>query len=383
MLNRPWQIIAGEYPPQHGGVSDYTQSIVSGLADAGHCSHVWTRGNSETTEMPSKGISVHRCAGNFGPADIRHLGRRLNAVTDRLLLVQYVPHAFGYKAMNLPFAWWVRQRATRHHDDVRIMFHEVAYPWVRTPLRHNLLAAVNELMVKLMVGHASRIYVSTTAWNPRLIRLGVNPDKLVSLPIPSNIPEATDLRTVDLIRSRIATASPSRSIVGHFGTYGENVTRLLMPIVEQLISSKVPIHLLFIGGGGERFREQLVQRFQEWNAHISATGRIDAMDVAHHIRASDIMIQPFADGANTRRTSLMACLINRRATVSTTGHHCEAFWSDEKAVRLIELRNTKSAVYEICELIREPRIAVELGKRGYEYYSEHLSLKRTVTSLTT
>ena len=30
-----WHLITGEYPPQPGGVSDYTRFLASGLADAG------------------------------------------------------------------------------------------------------------------------------------------------------------------------------------------------------------------------------------------------------------------------------------------------------------------------------------------------------------
>jgi len=76
------------------------------------------------------------------------------------------------KAMNIPFAMWVDNLANRTDKDVSIKFHEVAYPWVRWPLRHNLIAFVNRWMARRMIQNASTIYVSTTAWSNQLIRLG-------------------------------------------------------------------------------------------------------------------------------------------------------------------------------------------------------------------
>ena len=36
-----WHILSGEYPPQPGGVSDYTAGLAEGLAKAGAEVHVW------------------------------------------------------------------------------------------------------------------------------------------------------------------------------------------------------------------------------------------------------------------------------------------------------------------------------------------------------
>ena len=49
--------------------------------------------------------------GEFGPAGLRRLDRELDRFPGpRTVLVQYTPHAFGWKAMNLPFAAWAASR---------------------------------------------------------------------------------------------------------------------------------------------------------------------------------------------------------------------------------------------------------------------------------
>jgi hypothetical protein len=36
-----WHILTGEYPPQPGGVSDYTRQLARALVDAGDSVEVW------------------------------------------------------------------------------------------------------------------------------------------------------------------------------------------------------------------------------------------------------------------------------------------------------------------------------------------------------
>src|SRR5205085_9332813 len=82
------------------------------------------------------------------------------------ILVQYVPHAFGWKGMNLAFAAWVACRA-RRFAPVWVMFHEVAFPFGRRPVRA-ILALANRLMARLLAGAADRVFVSVPAWGDTL-----------------------------------------------------------------------------------------------------------------------------------------------------------------------------------------------------------------------
>lgn len=201
---RSWEIITGEYPPSVGGVADYTQSLCQALTNlADFQVRVWTKGEHEEAEHITPRLSVYRCARDFGLKGLQRLDWSLDRLsTPRTLLIQYVPHTYGMKGMNTAFSSWVQKRAVQHGDEVRMMFHEVAYPWVRWPLHHNLMTAVNEFMVRQMVRHARVCYVSTLAWQPRLVRLGANPGRICTLPIPSNVPAFKELTTVDAIRER-------------------------------------------------------------------------------------------------------------------------------------------------------------------------------------
>src|SRR5713226_5422598 len=102
----------------------------------------------------SNNPEVHRLPGNFGPRDLEILESALRRLPRPFrLLVQYVPHAFGAKGMNVPFCWWLSRRP----EPVWVMFHEVAFPLSpRQPLAHHVLAIVTRLMAELVARKAER-----------------------------------------------------------------------------------------------------------------------------------------------------------------------------------------------------------------------------------
>src|SRR5512135_1616771 len=114
-----WHIVTGKYPPDSGGVADYTAAVAGALADSGAQVHVWSTGDEPDTVALPGGVAVHRVAGSFGRSGLARLDRDLNRFPGpHTILIQYVPHAFGWKAMNLPFVAWVLIRRVRRRDDV-------------------------------------------------------------------------------------------------------------------------------------------------------------------------------------------------------------------------------------------------------------------------
>lgn len=377
-----WHIIAGEYPPCKGGVGDYTEGIARGLMCRGELVHVWQRGDETEPVVDSAGVVLHRCAGDFCGDGLVRLGRELNRIPGhRRLLIQYVPHAFGCRGMNIQFARWVRGRAEISKDEVNVMFHEVAYPWVKWPVKHNLLAAVNRWMASTMIRGASKLYVSTTAWTDLLVRLGAPRGGITLLAIPSNVPSSLDVEGIAMARS-LLIQNDVDFVVGHFGTYGTWVVQSLYPILQRLLQQHPVVHVHLVGGGSAEFRKLLVNDYPCWATRVTATGRVSSMDVAKHILACDAMVQPFPDGANTRRSSLMACLINGVAVVSNIGKNTESIWHETGAVALVPSIAPEPFHEMIGALIGDRGRRAELARRGREAYDVYFSLDTTIQQLT-
>src|SRR5438270_13599077 len=145
-----WDIITGEYPPQPGGVSDYTRQIAQGLAAAGDEVHVWAPACLGSSEFHPR-VTVHRLPGCFGVKALRALGKALTESVPRQILVQYVAQAFGWRGANVAFCLWLW---TYRHETISALFHEVSVPFERARgLRWNSRAVITLAMAAL-VAHA-------------------------------------------------------------------------------------------------------------------------------------------------------------------------------------------------------------------------------------
>jgi hypothetical protein len=247
-----WDLIVGEFPPQPGGVADHSLGLARGLAAAGCTVRVWCPGMTEAPRLEKESaISVRRIAAGFGPKGLSRLGQALDEhAGPKTLFVQYAPHSFGFKAMNLPLCFWLQRRRSAV-DEIHVLFHEVAFPFVRKPLRHNLLAAVHRLMARLVLKAATRVYVTTPSWEPLLRNAGWR-GECQWLPVPSNIPVADPEEADSVGRKLLANGV---FLVGHFGTYGPGAETCLAPAMRLLKERVDGVRFALMWRGGDDFLE--------------------------------------------------------------------------------------------------------------------------------
>jgi glycosyltransferase involved in cell wall biosynthesis len=294
---------------------------------------------------------------------------------DKRVLVQYVPHAFGWKAMNLPFCAWLSNR----RDRLWVMFHEVAYPMApNQPFRHNLLGAANRLMASMVVRAAERIFVSTPAWEP-LLRSFIDRNAPITwLPIPSSFPIGVDRTRVASLRARIAPGSGL--LLGHFGTFGESIAPLLLTILPRLLADERRSALL-AGRGSEAFAARLVRIHPAIASRVMATGALDAPAVPSYLASCDVLVQPYPDGVSSRRTTIMAGLAAGVPIVTNEGLLTEPIWRESGAVRLATTPTAEAFSEEVLALVHDSSARELLGDRGARVYAERFSLERTIQAL--
>jgi glycosyltransferase involved in cell wall biosynthesis len=266
-------------------------------------------------------------------------------------------------------------------DDVRVMFHEPFFYFARQSLRRNLLAAVNRLMAALLLAASRIVYISIPAWEPMLRRydwFGRTPMKW--LPIPSTIPRIVDDEAVKTVRRHYST-DESKLIVGHFGTYGERASGDLAPILAELLKRRADLLALCIGARGDRFVADLIGAHPELKGRAFAPGLLSREAVSLHLQACDLAIQPFPDGASSRRTSLMAPLANCVPVITTSGELSEALWSQSGAVLLAASGDTAALVALAITMIEDDALRKRAGQRGTDFYAEHFSLDLSLEKL--
>jgi glycosyltransferase involved in cell wall biosynthesis len=369
-------IITPEYMPKIGGVADYTRLVARGLHESGESVHVWAPAYAKGD--PGDRFRVHAELGRFTPADLNRTGRLLNEFPGRRrLLVQWVPHAYGYRSMNLAFCQWLWRRAASG-DRVELMVHEPYLALWEGSWRQTAVAGVHRMMTMMLLRAASCVWMSTPAWESkwRMYALGRS-IPFVWLPIPSSLPEPD----AEDVRSGRALTGGTVPIVGHLGTYGSLVTDLLdgaLPLVLQ--SSRSPFVLL-IGDGSEQYRRHLISRLPSYSGRVAATGSTSARSLAGYVAACDLVLQPYPDGISSRRTTAMAALKHGVPMVSTCGHLTEPLWEESKAVRLSKAGDHAALAAEVEALLSSPDTRRRLGDAGRHLYGRLFDLSHTVRML--
>jgi glycosyltransferase involved in cell wall biosynthesis len=371
-----WQLITGEYPPQPGGVSDYSRLVAIGLANAGDRMTVWAP-SSDSLQSSDAGVTVRRLPGHFGPGALAVLDRALDGHHSPRILVQYVPHAYGFKAMNIPFAIWLY---ARRKLDISVMFHEVAFPFrVSQPLRRNALAAATYAISAIAARSARRIFISTSSWEEILRKMVPDQRPMVWLPVPSNIPVVDDCEGVLTARKRYACSSGS--MVGHFGTYGEGTTELLDQLLPAILNEVRSLSVLLVGRNSDRYSAALIRKQTHLAPRIHASGAISDRDVSMHISACDLMLQPYPDGISTRRTSAISGLAHGRAIVTTSGHLTESLWAESGAVALSPVNDLRANAALGLSILFDPVQRRRLERSAQRLYCERFDIGHTIDAL--
>ena len=372
-MPRTWHIVTGEYPPQPGGIADYTGRLVAALRARGEEVQVWTP--------------------PFGLAGLRAIGRGVDSSRSSgatpILLVQYAPNAFGMRGANVPFCVWLLVRAWRRDDDIRVMFHEPFFYFGRQPLRRNLLALVHRVMAVLLLASSRIAYVSTSSWEGLLSRYAPARRAFVCLPIPATVhPPADQENEAEASYHNEAEASYHEGkkartlVVGHFGSYPDDVALELERVLGAMLPAIPDATALLIGRNSERFGQRYAAVSPEHAGRVAATGEIAASEIARQLRACDFVVQPYPDGATTRRTSLMASLACGVPTVTTIGVWSEPVWrAAHEAIELAPAGDVASIVDRCRRLANDPARRAALGVAGRELYERNFAIERTVSTL--
>jgi len=370
-----WHLVTGEYPPGCGGVGDYTALLARELGHVGEEVVVWVPDDVEAAGK--SGEPVRRLPDRFGPRSREVLARAWQQQPG-VVLLQYVPNALGVKGANLSFCRWLR--GMRHRGiDIRVMFHEPYFYFSMERPWRNALAVVQRVMAAELIKASCCVYVSSETWRARLEPFGRLP-QLITLPIPSTIPDTADAGRIRDFR-RLAAGDSASPIVGHFGTYGDHMAAMIEATVPAIAERLPHVRFALLGDRGVEFLNRLSARFPVVRDRAWASGRLAAADVSAAVRACDLLFQPYPDGVTTRRTSVMAGLANGVPVVTTDGTLTEEVWRETKAAVLVSPAQAPRAVEAVRRLLDSADERGALGRQGRQVYTARFSIERTVEAL--
>ncbi len=366
-MRRAWHLLSGEFPPRLGGVSEYTSTLASALADAGDEVVVWTPGPAASAHPA---VRVELLEDGFSRRGLRDLGRGLDRwERPGRLLLQYVPQAFGARGMNLALPLFLAKR----REPLWVMFHEVAVPFGGpNPARRAVMSVAQRAMAAALLARAERVFLSTEAWRARLRSLDARRRRpLLRLPIPSSLPVPE------------ATARPelSADLVGHYGTYGEATTPLLEPVLLTLLRSSAPRRALLLGRGGQAFAAGLLRSNPWLSGRLEAPGELPADELAARLSRCAVAIQPYVDGVSTRRTTAMAALALGVPLATNLGPLSDMDFRDFPGVGMAAAPEAAALVEVVERLLAAPARSQRGAEEARAEYRARWSFEATVKAL--
>jgi glycosyltransferase involved in cell wall biosynthesis len=332
-------LITCEFPPRPGGVSDYSGQVAEGLRTAGVDLRVWC---SEFEGFSRSGLA--------------RVGALIDATpAPRRLLVQWVPHGYGRRSMNVAFCRWVAGRASHHGDEIDLMIHEPGLGFWEGGVRHNVVAAVHRAMLAFLVRKATRVWMSTPAWEAYLRPYLFGRKIPVEwAPVPSNIPVVPQGADADYP-------------VGYFGQYDAQGIRVLKQLLEI-----IPDRIALIGRGAERV---------PMHERTIVIGETDPARLSRAIASCWVMCHHYIDGVTGRRTTAMASLAHGKAVATVEGRLTEPLWRASGAVVLSPAGDAAALAANIRKLLRDHESRAALGKAAAALYRERFSLDHTIAQL--
>lgn len=372
-------LITPEYPPECGGVGDYTFQLAAKLADSGEPVHVWCPSGNSTPPPALPGVTLHR--EDFTVAGLRNIDRAFDqCAAPRNVLIQWVPHGYGYRSLNLPFCNWVWKRAAFAHDSFDLMVHEPFLMFGEGSLKQDAAAAIHRLMTMILLNSAKRVWISIPSWERLLRPWAFGRHRAFRwLPVPSNVPVVKDPEATAKARRRYCTGQ--HILIGHFGTYGRQIRELLGESLPILLNQP-NLEILLMGRDSQEYRDQIATSLPQGAAsRIHATGQLPAHELSVHLAACDVMIQPYADGVSSRRGSAMAAISHGKPTITTTGKATEPVWSQSGAVLLAAPESATEFAAHTLSLVNQPELRQKLGALAATLYRDHFDIAHTVAQL--
>jgi glycosyltransferase involved in cell wall biosynthesis len=351
-------LVTGEYPPDRGGVGDYTREIGKALGVLGHQVHVITS-KSPVSSLQSS-ITVHREINNWGWGCWKQVLQI--ACRERLdvLNVQFQTAAYRMH----PAIHFVPKRRDRP-PVVVVTFHDLRVPYLfpkAGPLRRKA--------IEMLAKRADGVIVTNLEDAVEISNLKSPIPNLVRIPIGSNIalclPEGYDR---DALRARWGIESDDL-LLGYFGFLNERKGgEDLIETLAALVSQGHPAHLLLIGGRvgssdstnvayAKRVDRLIVERGLTERVHH--TGFVPPDEVSASLKAVDVCVLPYRDGVSLRHGSLHACLAHGRAIVTTLPTVGTPEFRDGESMSLSPAEDIKALASRVAQIATDPELRARL-----------------------
>jgi glycosyltransferase involved in cell wall biosynthesis len=364
-------LITGEYPPQQGGVGDFTRELARALIAAGHDAQVITGGaKQEAGSKIEDGIVIQRVVRSWGLRCWTEVAAVAKQQQLDVLNIQYEPAAYAMQVgVNLLPSPWVRRKIK---TPIVTTFHDLLVPYLfpkAGPLRWKV--------VEYLARHSDAVIVTNEEDRARLANFHAKrpTSDLQVVPIGSNIDPSLAGKFDRAAERARWSLQPEEFLLGYFGFLNLSKGGAdLMQALKTLSEAGLSARLLLIGGrtgssdpANAEYAAEVERLIASLGvkAHVIATGYLEPQAVSRALSVCDVMVLPYVDGASLRRGSLLAAIAHGKAIVTTEPRYpIEGLRQNESAL-FVAPHDPRSLANEVQHVLqnRTLRARLESGAR--------------------
>ncbi len=315
MTGRAIALLSAEYPPQPGGVGDYTACLAAVLAATGREVAVITSARPAGAWREVPGVTVYRVVRDWGWGCWGDVARALRRVRPTVVCIQYQTGAYRLHGAINGLPWRLRGAGPAWVTT----FHDLREPYL-FPKAGPLRGGANRA---LMAG--SRAVIVTNPQDEAALPPTMRP-RAVGIPIGANITPAPPSGWERAATRATYGAGPATTLIAYFGFFNASKgLDTLLTALAQLRQSG-DYRLLLVGGGTGASDPTDAATWAALQAQIAALGLGEAVQrtgygspaaVSAALLSADMAALPFRDGASLRRGSLLAILAHGLPLVTT------------------------------------------------------------------
>ena len=373
-------IITGEYPPQEGGVGDFTRELSRAWHAQQHEVHILTTRTGQPQITTEDGYHVHRLMPHWKWGCWHRINRWLDTIRPEAVNIQFQAAAYQMQGHILLYPWYLRSYGG----------HITLYPWMgharEVPLvitYHDLLppylfpkaGPLRPWVVQKMAQHADGVIVTNHGDYAKMTtRRNKHQPPLRQIPIGSNIAPTPPAGYTPAQWRAAHGFSPDDLLISFFGFRNRSKgIATLIQAVAQLIHAGHPAHLIFIGGrtgSSDATNTAYANEIDTLITHLNIatrvhnTGFCTPPDVSAALLAADICALPYRDGASLWRGTLHAALVHGCTIVTTTPQDGTPELRDGENVALVPPADTSALAATLAALWRDPAQRARLSQNA-------------------
>ena len=381
-------LVSGEFPPQQGGVGDYTRELARELARRGIEVCIVTSDNEREAKIAvANGEQYALRFTNF--RQWRSLGTVDKLTRDcDIIHIQYQAAAYGMMPPIHLLPRFLRPRQEKRK--VLVTYHDL-----RVPYLFPKAGSLRQRAVFYLGNSADAAVVTNQEDRMVLARYFKDTSRIKLIPIGSNI-DAGALKWDNRAGTRRSLGvGDGETLLCYFGFLNASKGgETLMRVLAELMRTGYAVRLLMLGGetgASDPTNAAYAQKVKALSVELGVSERIiwagyrPSAEVTALWHASDIALLPYEDGVSLRRGTLMAALAHSMPIVSTKPRIPIEQLCDRENIALsaagdIEgLARTVSALIEAPE--RRQQLAQAAGKLATTFAwpriaDQHLELYR-------